>query len=198
MLKKLFLAAGLAVAAVPASAVPVFNPANGHWYDYVSGSFDLAGAITGAAGATPMTGFDSYLATITSDTENAFIASMLPLQPAWLAGSDADVEGVWRWVAGPEAGQIFFGPGAPAGAYTHWNTNEPNSFLGFEEDGLQTNHIFAGGWNDVGVGTPLGYVVEYSNSAVPEASTWAMMLLGFVAMGFALRGTPGRRGLVSA
>ena len=64
------------------------------------------------------------------------------------------------------------------------------SFLAFDEDGLQTNHIFAGRWNDVGVGTPLGYVVEYSasaNSPVPEASTWAMLLLGFLGIGLTMR-----------
>ena len=57
-------------------------------------------------------GQTGYLATITSRAENNFLARRFNLNggaaSGWLAGSDADNEGEWYWVSGPEAGQQFW------------------------------------------------------------------------------------------
>ncbi len=177
-----------------AAAVPVFNPSNGHYYEFIP-TIVTSGpaAIAAAAAATPIAGYDNYLVTITSMQENAFIGSNVTTFNSWLGGSDAAVEGVWRWVVGPENGQIFFGPGAPVGAYSLWSggspaTNTANNFAATFGGNPST-------WFDTGTNN-LGYIVEYSLSAVagvPEPGTWATMLAGFGLMGFALRNGERRR-----
>lgn len=107
-------------------------------------------------------GLKGYLATILS-TEEAQISSEQASGAGWIGGSDADIEGTWKWVTGPEAGTIM--------TYTKWNTGEPNQYLGRPENYA---HITASGvgitgsWNDLtntgdpnGDFQPKGYIVEY-------------------------------------
>ena len=182
------LAAATALAATAAVAAPTFYAGNGHYYDFVASNIGWAAALAAADNATPLAGYDSYLVTITDAGEDAFVKALLGSpanEYAWAAGSDDGTEGVWSWRAGPETGQIFFGLGAPVGAYTNWNGGEPNNLN--NEDYLHVNANAPRNWNDV---TPnfvgAGYVVEYS-AAVPEPGAWAMMLLGFGGLGAALR-----------
>jgi hypothetical protein len=83
--------------------------------------------------------------TITDVAENTFVGDLVgPFGPypngvAWIGGSDAAVEGQWRWVDGPEAGDLFWngaGAGGNIGAFANcWHPSEPNSaFTG--EDAL--------------------------------------------------------------
>ncbi len=103
-----------------------------------------------------------YLATLTAEDE-AQLAGKETLGAGWIGGSDVATEGVWRWVTGPEAGDVM--------TYTNWNTGEPNQFLGRPENYA---HITApgvgilGSWNDLtetgdlgGDFQPKGYIVEY-------------------------------------
>jgi hypothetical protein len=61
-------------------------------------------------------------------------------------------------------------------------------FVGFTDVGASiasvtlTAGVPGSGFDDIGVDD-----VRYLNSAVPEPSTWAMMLLGFAGLGFAFR-----------
>lgn len=185
-MKKLLLVTIAAIAlplAAPANAATLFN---GHYYEFVAGSVTWQNALSAAASATPIAGYTPHLVTVTSAAEDNFVANILTNDSIWLAGSDEAAEGVWRWMAGPETGQIFFGPGAPAGSYTNWNGGEPNNSA--NEDYLHTN-VNQGNWNDV---YPTygnrGYVVEWSpNGAVPEPATWAMLIFGFALVGAAMR-----------
>jgi hypothetical protein len=172
--------------------------ANNHWYELSSGAADFSSALSLAASfgvSNPIAGYTSYLVTITSAEENAFVlnnvvAPAIGLQSVWAAGSDAAQEGTWKWVAGPENGQIFqngnFPNGiVPAGAYTNFQYLEPNNSGG--ENGLAPGYFNSLTWNDLNTDTQQRYVIEYSLSAVggvPESSTWAMMLLGFCGLGF--------------
>ena len=92
-----------------------------------------------------------YLATATSQSENDFLYALAkypagatgilfdPANPAvdlgtisiagvdastWLGGADAATEGVWRWVNGPETGNLFWtgmaAGSAPPGAFAWW------------------------------------------------------------------------------
>jgi len=208
--------AGLAVSAVAglavgsADAAPTFWAGNGHYYEFVGTGLTFGGALTAAAAATPIAGYESYLATITSADENTFIANLELaargfLGDTWVAGSDHDVEGVWKWVAGPEAGQVFWvgggagsGGAAPVGAYSNWeNAVEPNN--NGDEDAVSAFYAGDGGWNDFNGGNLVAYVVEYSlapgGGGVPEPAGWALMILGFGGVGAALRA---RNRLVSA
>ncbi len=154
----------------------------GHYYKVVGGDlgWTQANAAAQAAGG--------YLATVTTDNENIFIGGLVTaagLQAAWLGGSDAAVEGVWRWVGGPEAGLQFSNIDGTSfgGAYIHWNAGEPNNANGGENN-LQ---MFANGtWNDAtntgggALGT-LGYAVEWSgpvafNEDLVSAFTAAQLL----------------------
>jgi hypothetical protein len=167
-------------------AAPVFNPGNGHYYDYVSTSVSNAQAFTDAANAAPIAGYQSYLLTITSAAESAFIGNNVTVFNTWLGGSDAATEGVWQWLVGPETGQIFFGPGAPAGSYANWSSGNPTSDP--TKNFLATFGGVSQEWFDTAPQS-LGYVVEYSliAASVPEPGTWAMMLAGAGLVGFALR-----------
>ncbi|MDX1927618.1 MAG: Calx-beta domain-containing protein [Pirellulaceae bacterium] len=140
------------------------NPANGHFYEFVSAQ---GGSWTSAkAGAESRTlfGLQGYLATVTSASENAFIAGKL-IGQGWMGASDVEVEGTWRWVTGPEAGQEFWqgagGGSAVNGMYNNWTPGEPNNFGPFGED--YAHFRIDNTWNDYRVdnGATAGYVVEY-------------------------------------
>lgn len=208
------VAAGVAAvgfSACAASAAPTFWADNGHYYEFVGSGLTFEAALLAAASATPIAGYESYLATITSADENTFIANVEiaargHLGETWVAGSDRVTEGVWKWVAGPETGQTFWigggagvGGVAPAGAYANWeNSVEPNN--NGDEYGVSAFYAGDGGWNDYNGANHVAYVVEYSlapnggTGGVPEPAGWALMILGFGGVGAAIRS---RRGAVS-
>ncbi len=131
-MKKLALAVLAAASVVaPAAAAPIFNPANGHYYEFIQGQVTWQTALANAAAAGPFMGLSSHLGTITSAAESAFVFGSASGSGMWLAGTDQAVEGTWRWVAGPENGKIFFGPGAGA-AYSNFGGGEPNNCCGGE------------------------------------------------------------------
>jgi len=108
-------------------------------------------------------GVTGHLANITSQAENDFINALAPGN-VWLGGSDAAVEGEWRWLAGPEAGQQFWqggvGGSTVGGSYANWGGGEPNN-SGNED----TVHMRADGlWNDQPGGTAYNYVIEWDAS----------------------------------
>ncbi|MCF8714102.1 hypothetical protein JM658_04605 [Joostella atrarenae] len=157
----------------------VLNEANylestGHYYEYVPNvkiRWDNAKA---AAENRTFYGLKGYLATITGPEEAALLGKQAP-GAGWIGASDVEVEGVWRWVTGPENGQQFWQGGTPAnggkvitGKYANWNDKEPNN-----QNNEDYAHITApgvgprGSWNDLPIaGTsgnyePKGYLVEY-------------------------------------
>jgi hypothetical protein len=93
-----------------------FNSDNQHFYRYFapvgSGSMwqevmDLTTA-SGDCGVT-FNGLCGYLATVTSETETAFIKDKVTTANVWIGGNDTATEGTWRWpYNSPEAGAIFF------------------------------------------------------------------------------------------
>ncbi|MFM2410098.1 MAG: hypothetical protein RL481_926 [Pseudomonadota bacterium] len=189
-MRKFALLLGAAIVGIssPVAAAPIFNTSNGHYYEFVAGQVSWQTALQNAANAAPLVGYSSYLATVTSEAESDFIFNNVSSGGNWFAGTDEETEGVFKWVAGPEAGQIFFGPGAGA-AYNRFSPGEPNNCCG-GEDYL---HSFAGSqaWNDLqanNLGFISGYVVEYSRlGVVPEPASWALMIAGFGLVGGAMR-----------
>lgn len=154
---------------------------NGHFYEFVSGSYSWTASKTNAAAKT-LYGLHGYLATITSQAENDFIQQKLSAD-GWIGASDdyaqinaatgvttysnqTNAEGKWYWVTGPvgEIGKQFstgnYSPVVVSGKYMNWNTLEPNN-SGTENYGQIYSSGAAGKWNDLSNSNSLGYVVEY-------------------------------------
>jgi hypothetical protein len=182
---------------------PVASGGNDHYYMHIAQTVTWQEAADLAAAFT-FNGMPGYLTTITSAGENNFIINNFN-QRGWLGGSDAAVEGEWRWVVGPEAGQMFFkgkypDPTRVTLIYADWGGNEPNDYdntrFGFPypgEDYVQFDPARGGEWND-SPGAPQtdsGFYVEFS-AVVPEGSTLALSLSALVAL-IAFRSLGGKR-----
>ncbi|WIF95203.1 InlB B-repeat-containing protein [Caminicella sporogenes] len=158
----------------------LYYEGTGHYYEFVnSPGISWTDAKTSAE-VRYYDGHQGYLATITSQEENDFITSKCD-GSGWLGASDAESEGVWKWVTGPEAGTQFWNGnelGSPVGGrFNKWKAGlEPNDW-GTGEDYL---HIMGknrpgwayyyepGDWNDypLSVGDIQGYVVEYGDTYI--------------------------------
>ena len=154
-----------------------FLPSTGHYYEYIPNLGITWQNAKIAAESRNYYGRQGYLATITSIDE-ARLSGEQAAGAGWIGGSDAETEGVWKWVTGPEAGRTFWNGNytgsAPAGQFSFWNTGEPNN-LGDEDYA----HVTApgvgitGSWNDLPMeGTsgdyqPKGYIVEYGVNEPP-------------------------------
>ncbi|EIJ39767.1 PA14 domain-containing protein [Galbibacter orientalis DSM 19592] len=162
-----------------------FLESSGHYYEYIPSEGITWTVAKAAAEARNFYGVQGYLATITSADEAALLGEQSP-GAGWIGASDAAVEGEWKWVTGPEAGQQFWqGTGGGTvvnGMYANWNTGEPNQ--SGDEDYAHINAPgtgFDGSWNDLsntgatsGAYQPKGYLVEYgglnSGETFPDVS----------------------------
>jgi hypothetical protein len=174
---------------------------NGHWYEFVPSisifvgfSFEFA---RNAALASTHAGQPGYLATVTSQQEQDFINGAFTYLvgfggsgTAWLGASDAAVEGQWRWLDGPEAGQLV--------GYTNWRQNHPVNQPGAENFDLLALSIQTFlpptptlyGWISWPPGNyALGYIVEYGTTPtpIPEPAAGAMLAAGLAAVGWMAR-----------
>ena len=157
-----------------------YLPRNGHFYEFVPNVGITWSNANTAASSKSYYGLQGYLATVTAADE-AQLSGAQARGAGWIGGSDARVEGLWRWVTGPEGlaygglGTVFwYGTGGGSTPnFAFWNTmnNEPNQ--AGDEDFA---HITApgvgvpGSWNDLSntgdlnPGSPYqpkGYIVEY-------------------------------------
>ena len=165
----------------------LYNPLNGHFYEYISSGLSWQAAFAAATNRT-FQGMRGYLATVTSQAENDFIQTKLQAD-AWIGASDdfnyinaavgstlyanqSASEGKWYWVSGPEAGtQFMTSNGSPiSGKYSNWRGGEPNN-AGNEN---YAEFYVSGGWNDLNGSQGLPYVVEYGGQAGDVTSSLAL------------------------
>lgn len=139
-----------------------YLPSTGHYYLFVPSIGITWTSAKTAAEASNYYGLKGYLATILSADEAKLVGEQAS-GTGWIGGSDAETEGIWKWVTGPEAGTNM--------NYTFWNTGEPNQ-AGDEDYAhiTQPGIGIRGSWNDLSnTGSlipgdpyqPKGYVVEY-------------------------------------
>ena len=152
---------------LPAGATPITNPGNGHQYIHINTPSTWTDAKTNAD-TMVLNGMQGYLATVTSAAENTFINTNYTNLRSWIGASDAEQEGQWTWVDGPEYGTLFSSGNLPstpvAGQYANWAGGEPNNAL--DDENYAVMNWFGPQWNDLsnsggGLG-PCGYVVEFS------------------------------------
>ncbi|NJM69812.1 MAG: hypothetical protein HC862_06065 [Scytonema sp. RU_4_4] len=151
---------------------------NNHFYQFVSAENITWTEAESAASNSSYLGLKGYLATITSETEQDFIQSKVQGN-GWIGASDAETEGDWRWVTGPEAGTSFWNGDATGstvnGQYSNWDDGEPNNTNEHENYGhvignSSLGEDVQGKWNDLpnsvntGNYTADGYFVEYGGS----------------------------------
>jgi hypothetical protein len=166
----------------------LYNPLNGHFYEYVPTVISWAAAQSAATNRI-FQGMRGYLATITSQAENDFIRTKL-LADAWIGGSDDftyinaavgstlypdqnAAENKWYWVTGPEAGQQFStGSTSFSGRYQNWAGGEPNN--SGQEHYAQFYYNNNGRWNDLRSTHTLAYMVEYGGQAGDVTSTLSL------------------------
>ncbi|MCC7037441.1 MAG: cadherin domain-containing protein, partial [Alphaproteobacteria bacterium] len=142
-----------------------YNSTTGSFYIYVNTSLSFTAA-QAAANAYQLFGRGGSLANITSATENAYVDSLVTgTNTAWLGGSDAGQEAVWKFTGGTEAGQIFSsGPFTYLGSYINWAAGEPSNSGGNENYQVMNG---AGAWEDRAVNYAVnGYVIEWASSLV--------------------------------
>ena len=154
---------------------------SGNRYTGVSSTLDWSSALADAASGAGQSVGDSYLATLTSRSENAVAAHSVNYRAAWLGArriAKIGSDNAWRWVSGPEGlhsgdGLIFFyqdsGNTAP-GLYSNWSGGQPDNYGGAAnlsdeaQSALQFSRGF-GRWNDYATGNKLNYYVRETNLA---------------------------------
>jgi hypothetical protein len=129
---------------------------NGHYY-YLTGVEIFPGATFRARDSTFL-GFQGHLVTITSQAEFDFLKSTYN-KTFWIAATDEDVEGEWRWEVGPEAGSIV--------SPTFWAPGQQSNFTA--GDCAVMNSTGWSVWNCID--WEMQYVIEYEyNPATPITS----------------------------
>jgi len=145
-------------------ADPVPFLVNNHYYQVVSDPNAIFNNVLVSANQMFYRGLSGYLATITTQDEQNFVAGLLPSGPIkfFIGGSDSAQEGVWRWVDGPEKGSFL------SSGFIKWNTYQPNG--GLSENALMITESNNFAWDDTAAtkvpqvnNGSVGYVVEYGD-----------------------------------
>jgi hypothetical protein len=140
----------MTIGATPINTSTAYDPITGYYYS-ILGNTGATMSWTNAklqASVPQFNGLGGYLGAVVSADENALVASLIT-GPAWLGGSDSQVEGTWIWAGGPYAGQPL--------TWTNWNPGEPSN-SGGSENYLEIMPT-SGKWNDLGDNSAISFAV---------------------------------------
>jgi hypothetical protein len=162
-------------------AAPILWSANNNYYEVVEFESTLLSWQESATEADSLSwlGLGGHLAVITSQEENDFIQSIMPVgaYAYWTGGIQSDTSGPvdegWEWITGEPW------------LYTNWGAGEPNDDLGRQQDRMVFVAHLEGVWDDGGSeanGSTLGYIVEYEG--VPAPAIIPLLGIALVALGF--------------
>ena len=139
-----------------------FNPANGHYYEFVSLERNWSQARADAEARVLTNGWRGHLVTIQDAPENAFVTALVSnVAAVWIGGyqpgGSAEPAGGWRWST------------SEALAFTNWAPGEPSDFgFGVNSDSILLNAVNvanAGQWRAASGNLPSPqfhpYLVEY-------------------------------------
>ena len=170
-----------------------YLPYTRHFYRYIR-KLDISWTeARDSAARMEYYGLKGYLATITSAIENDFIWTKTD-GVGWIGASDAEMEGDWKWVTGPEAGTLFWRGNASGyrvnGQYSNWSSGEPNNAGPEHYAHINQNPSKeAKSWNDLenaGDGPqsqyyrPKGFIVEFGGmSGDPEIQLSASSIVAW-------------------
>ncbi len=131
--------ADVRVIEIPAAVQSLLNSDSTLTYDAATGKFyksvasnQTFTAAQSAAIATTLNGVAGQMVTISSSYENDLIWNLARNMNSsvWLGGSDAGVEGTWRWNNGATASTTFWVGTSTgtlqSGSYANWVSGEPN------------------------------------------------------------------------
>ena len=172
-------ARGIAFAVAPV----IYDAADGHFYQVVTGSGITWADARAAADAMSLYGIKGYLSTLTSAAKSGFVQATSGGFVGWIGGSDAANPGQWKWVDGPDAGLQFWdgtvGGSPVAGAYVNWAADQPDNSGGSE---LETKVFADGTWDDLqGGALQPSYLVEFGGStgdAIPAIVATTTVTVG--------------------
>ena len=150
-----------------ASSELAYYPATGHYYEAVK----VPQGITWDAAYTNAINRGGYLCTVTNDSENTFVASLVDgsyysdvsvnndILGPWLGGFRHANSGTWQWVTGEPFN------------YFNWYPGQPDGFGGSEQRLQYYARATVGAtWGDhpgtpiSGYSLPRGFIVEYNSS----------------------------------
>ncbi len=119
---------------------------NGNWYMRAGfGSFSDA---LRTIRELKFRGMSGHLVTVTSDAEFNFLIG-INYTSGYIGASDQETEGIFRWIAGPDAGVIL--------SKAHWNNGEPNSGTIHGEDCVEIDEK----WNDIECDRGRNWLIEF-------------------------------------
>ena len=141
----------------------VFNAATNSFYQYVAGTANYATALANAQAAT-LGGVSGHLVNITSDTENAYVTTLIG-GTTWMGGTDNIVDGEWRWIGGAEDNAQFsdIAGNAMNNFFENWDAGQPQNNAEHNSV-LYTNST----WHDWPDTASHRYVIEWDAGLISD------------------------------
>lgn len=116
------------------------------------------------------------------------------LNALWLGGYQSpgspEPHGGWQWITGEAWTGVSENPSSinPGGSFnnTYFDGSPEGYTITWWKNGGINDYVSSPNpaFGDGNGGLARGYIVEFNVAAVPEPSTWAMMMLGFCGLGY--------------